>query len=85
MIVSTTNSQGQIVRYQLNLTKPIYINSQAVTVPVNQNQVYYLQTASTTGEKSVQPHLMTGTSRMNDGNVYYCMVPMIPLTSPPIQ
>ena len=85
MIVSTTNSQGQIVRYQLNLTKPLYINSQAVTVPVNQNQVYYLQTASTTGEKSVQPHLMTGTSRMNDGNVYYCMVPMIPLTSPPIQ
>ena len=85
MIVSTTNSQGQIVRYQLNLTKPVYINSQAVTVPVNQNQVYYLQTASTTGEKSVQPHLMTGTSRMNDGNVYYCMVPMIPLISPPIQ
>lgn len=81
MIVSTTTPQGQVVQYQLNVAKTIYINSQGVTVPVNQNQVYYLQTALPNGEKSVQPHLMTGSSRMNDGNVYYCMVPMVPLSS----
>lgn len=82
MIVSTTTPQGQVMQYQLDIAKPVYINTQSVTVPVNQNQVYYLQTALPNGEKSVRPHLMTGSSRMNDGNVYYCMVPMVPLSTP---
>lgn len=83
MIVTTTTPQGQIVQYQLNVSKAVYINSKAVNVPVNVNQVYYLQTAATNGEKTVQPHLMTGSNRMADGNVYYCMVPMVPVAPVP--
>lgn len=78
--VSLTTPQGELLQYDLNTAKAIYINSQAVNVPVNLNQVYYLQT-EVNGEKTVQPHLMTGTNRFTDGNVYYCMVPMVLVSS----
>lgn len=74
--VSLTTPQGELLQYELNMAKTIYINSQAVNVPVNMNQVYYLQT-DVNGEKTVQPHLMTGSNKFTDGNVYYCMVPMV--------
>lgn len=78
--VSLTTPQGELLQYDLNTAKAIYINSQAVNVPVNLNQVYYLQT-EVNGEKTVQPHLMTGTNKFTDGNVYYCMVPMVLVSS----
>lgn len=79
--VSLTTPQGELLQYELNMAKTIYINSQAVNVPVNMNQVYYLQT-DVNGEKTVQPHLMTGSNKFTDGNVYYCMVPMVLVPSP---
>ena len=80
-IVSTTTPQGKVMQFQLNYPKTVYVNSKAVSVQVNQNQVYYLQT-EVGGKKVVNAHLMTGSTQMADGNVYYCMVPMIPLQNP---
>lgn len=78
--VSLTTPQGELLQYDLNTAKAIYINSQAVNVPINLNQVYYLQT-EVNGEKKVQPHLMTSSNKFTDGNVYYCMVPMVLVSS----
>ena len=80
-IVSTTTPQGQVMQFQLNYPKTVYVNSKAVSVQVNPNQVYYLQT-EVDGNNVVNAHLMTGSTQMADGNVYYCMVPMIPLQNP---
>ena len=80
-IVTTTTTQGQVVQFQLNYANVLYINSKALNIPVNKNQMYYLQT-EVNGKKVVNAHLMTDTKRDADGNVYYCMVPMIPLQNP---
>ena len=80
-IVSTTTPQGQVLQFLLFYPKTVYVNSKAVSVQVNPNQVYYLQT-EVDGNKVVNAHLMTGSTQMADGNVYYCMVPMIPLQNP---
>ena len=80
-IVTTTTTQGKVLQFQLNYANVLYINSKALNIPVNINQMYYLQT-EVNGKKVVNAHLMTETKRDADGNVYYCMVPMIPLQNP---
>ena len=80
-IVTTTTTQGKVLQFQLNYANVLYINSKALNIPVNINQMYYLQT-EVNGKKVVNAHLMTDTKRDADGNVYYCMVPMIPLQNP---
>ena len=80
-IVTTTTTQGKVMQFQLNYANVLYISSKALNIPVNKNHVYYFQTEAN-GKNVVNAHLMTDTKRDADGNVFYCMVPMIPLQNP---
>lgn len=78
-IITTTTPNGQIVRYQLHHDKSVLISSKSITITIQPNQIYYLQ-SEMNGRVIATPHLLGGTVIRNN-ILHYCMIPMVVIPS----
>ena len=78
-IITTTTPNGQIVRYQLHHDKSVLISSKSITITIQPNQIYYLQ-SEMNGRVIATPHLLGGTV-MRNNVLHYCMIPMVVIPS----